>query len=249
MMTTRIYVLCLLAFTIIGCNGIEDQEIGSLNEIDTVNYDNLYVDPRDGKSYRTKVIDGRLWMLDNLGYAVEQSLLSPANKDTRYYNWSQAMRACPPGWKLPSKLEVESLKERQIDLKKEMNVQLEGYFDQSLDTLVFRQKQAGFWTQSATLLYIRQDIQNQKGEDSIVSLDINIMYQIVNSIYGDEEYIPEFVNHKKNKSIEEYQAEWEYGKNNKKPILYDYLAVDSTDFSIKTPKPWLYLNCRCVSRQ
>jgi uncharacterized protein (TIGR02145 family) len=64
-------------------------------------------DGRDGKRYKTCVIDGKTWMAENLNYQTDGSLCydndnSNCNKYGRLYNWTEALTVCPPGWRLPS---------------------------------------------------------------------------------------------------------------------------------------------------
>ncbi|MCQ2124632.1 MAG: hypothetical protein MJZ25_10650 [Fibrobacter sp.] len=72
-------------------------------------------DSRDGKTYKTvKMPDGKTWMAENLNYGTKDSWCydnDPANckKYGRLYTWGAAKKACPAGWRLPSKEDLESL--------------------------------------------------------------------------------------------------------------------------------------------
>ncbi len=64
-------------------------------------------DPRDGKKYKTIQVDDMNWMAENLNYKVGTSVCydnkeANCNKYGRLYNWKDASKACPEGWKLPS---------------------------------------------------------------------------------------------------------------------------------------------------
>lgn len=90
-------------------------------------------DERDGRTYKTTVINGLEWMAENLNYAVDSSFCyndEPAycEKYGRLYRWESAMGldttainvpqwtegkryrgVCPQGWHLPTLVEFDSL--------------------------------------------------------------------------------------------------------------------------------------------
>ena len=69
---------------------------------------NTFVDPRDGKVYRTIEVNGKLWMAQNLDYDVGEDCWYFADDPRigqvfgRLYTWEAAKKACPPGWRLPT---------------------------------------------------------------------------------------------------------------------------------------------------
>ena len=79
----------------------------SCNEVAEIG---TYTDKRDQKTYRTKVFLGKIWMIDNLNFETDTSWCYENNSKNceqygRLYPWSQAMQACPEGWRLPTREE------------------------------------------------------------------------------------------------------------------------------------------------
>lgn len=73
-------------------------------------------DPRDDKVYKTIVYDGQTWMAENIDYYTEDdptirnySKCSQSIKCDygRFYNVEAALKACPEGWRLPKKEELQ----------------------------------------------------------------------------------------------------------------------------------------------
>ena len=73
-------------------------------------------DPRDGKTYKTTVIDGVTWMAENLNYDITGSMCYeylPKHCETygRLYREAQRTDACPMGWRLPDTTDVRKLRD------------------------------------------------------------------------------------------------------------------------------------------
>ena len=62
----------------------------------------VLTDSRDGQKYRTRVIDGVVWMAENIRYKTKNSWCVNCERYGRLYTWDDAVSVCPDGWMLPT---------------------------------------------------------------------------------------------------------------------------------------------------
>jgi uncharacterized protein (TIGR02145 family) len=81
----------------------------------SLNGQTKFRDQRDGYVYRTITVQGVTWMAENLRYKSPQGASffdnnqSNLEKYGMLYDWKAAVKACPPGWRLPTGAEYQSL--------------------------------------------------------------------------------------------------------------------------------------------
>ena len=73
-----------------------------------------FVDKRDGQAYRIVDIGNQTWMAENFRFTTKNSYFFNNDKKTvaqrgLLYTWDAAKKACPPGWRLPSRDDYQEL--------------------------------------------------------------------------------------------------------------------------------------------
>jgi len=91
-------------------------EMGAgFNDVNARQPEDVLIDDRDGRSYKTVKIGDRVWMAENLNYDAGDGSFCIDDQDIyceeygRLYTWEVAKEACPSGWHLPSDKEWKEL--------------------------------------------------------------------------------------------------------------------------------------------
>jgi len=91
-----------------GYSIVEDTLIKYCGKFRVKKTDTLFVDERDGNSYRLILVGDVLWMAENLKYKTEYDSYCfdddsmNCEKYGRFYTFLRANRACPDGWSVSS---------------------------------------------------------------------------------------------------------------------------------------------------
>ena len=97
----------LIAVSILFTACFEDSPTETFDPVDGFTLGSM-TDSRDGQTYKTVVIDYRVWMAENLKYESQNYSCydndeSLCSKYGRLYVWNGAKTDCPEGWRLPNK--------------------------------------------------------------------------------------------------------------------------------------------------
>lgn len=70
-----------------------------------------FYDNRDRRRYKTIDINGLTWMAEDLAYKGDDVTFGqpPAGQEWCLYDHANAVKACPPGWRLPTREEWQAL--------------------------------------------------------------------------------------------------------------------------------------------
>lgn len=92
---------------------VNDGLDGSLTETGIADSDSCFTDTRDGTTYYTTTIDTLSWMRNNLAWDGSGTPYEDAEAMRKisghYYNWEEAVGACPEGWRLPTDAEFAAM--------------------------------------------------------------------------------------------------------------------------------------------
>jgi uncharacterized protein (TIGR02145 family) len=69
--------------------------------------EDLFLDDRDGKKYKTIRIGNKIWLAENFAFEAKDGCWCYSGNF--YYNWVTAINVCPKGWHLPSREEFIAL--------------------------------------------------------------------------------------------------------------------------------------------
>ena len=73
--------------------------------------DDYMTDSRNSKTYKVMTVKGLVWMVQDLNYVMADSNWAMNNRsDARLYSFTSAKKACPSGWRLPTKTEWETFR-------------------------------------------------------------------------------------------------------------------------------------------
>jgi len=89
-------------------------------------FDNAITDARDGKAYKFVKIGNKVWTAENMGYTTSRSWCYGDDEATctqlgRLYSWDAAKKACPTGWRLPNRNDVEDMMDAVAGEKTDAN--------------------------------------------------------------------------------------------------------------------------------
>lgn len=146
-----------------------------------------FKDSRDGEEYSTVKIGKSVWMAENLRYNVRGSrCINDIQKLCgigRYYNFDMASKACPNGWRLPSKKEWNYVFDKA---DKSLKLFLLGYcYDEG--QCFDMDKDAYFWTSSNDLGWI-VDLKSVKAYAVRYEAAKGVLLNPSNSFFKDRYY-------------------------------------------------------------
>lgn len=137
---------------------------------DSVTYD-VFKDVRDGKTYHTIEMDGSVWMMELLRYETDsvKTIDNSPMSDTShlYYTWTEAMFACPEGWRLPDTTEWRAFSEGLIKMRWALGSDFDEWLD---DTGLFGEAHyhdvyggSHAWGANTDVMWTSEDEKCQKG--------------------------------------------------------------------------------------
>lgn len=111
-----VYIVGTEKYAGISVRCIEDSEVSE--KMDYLNHEEyngpygVLLDSRDGKKYKTIILQNKEWMAENLNYETTTSVCGGSAdscaKYGRLYPFSEYRNVCPSGWRIPKDSEVEA---------------------------------------------------------------------------------------------------------------------------------------------
>ena len=112
-----VYIVGTVKYVGISVRCIENSEVSE--KMDYLNHEEykgpygVLLDSRDGKKYKTIVLQNKEWMAENLNYETPKSVCGVSAdscaKYGRLYPFSEYRNVCPSGWRIPKSSEVLAL--------------------------------------------------------------------------------------------------------------------------------------------
>ncbi|WP_163438637.1 FISUMP domain-containing protein [Fibrobacter succinogenes] len=79
--------------------------------------DDYMTDSRNNKKYKVMTVKNQVWMVQDLNYEMADSNWAMNSRsDARLYSFTSAKKACPSGWRLPTKTEWENFRSNFVSL-------------------------------------------------------------------------------------------------------------------------------------
>jgi len=107
---SKIRTILLCSLIVAFCNCTKDVT----EPTPIISNQSTFTDSRDGKIYKTTIIENQEWMAENLTFYIEKGSWNAGGSEDyvkfgRLYTWDAAKQAVPAGWHLPTDAEWKQL--------------------------------------------------------------------------------------------------------------------------------------------